>query len=141
MNKMNLIVSSIMGLVLSSGLNAQGPKIDCDQFDINSITYIEDEPDVDLGFNPMDYLPENFNPHGYYIDLDSIDFIEDDMIYVDSENHLPESFEAYANPSDFRSINYIDPNDEITFDLDVCEFLPEGFDPYARTSSVKVESL
>ena len=99
MNKMNLIVTSIMGLVLSSGLNAQGPKIDSDQFDINSITYIEEEPDIDLGFNPMDYLPENFEAYANPSDFRSINYIDpnDEFAFdLDICEFLPEGFDPYV---------------------------------------------
>ena len=57
MKKLKTIVSSLLIVVTINGLNAQNPNGGDDKFDINSIVYIEEELDYDLGFDTSDYLP------------------------------------------------------------------------------------
>lgn len=131
MNKKTLKVSMLAGLIFANGVFAADPKTEKDELVINSITYIEDDVDFDLGFDTADYLPEDFNPYDVYVDIESIAFVEDDEdINFNSRKHLPKEFDAYAYPTDVEGFNYIDENDEIVLDFDTKKYLPEGFDPY-----------
>ena len=141
MKAINLTLSSLLGLVMSTGVYAQGPTIDCDDLDLNSITYIEDENEFDLGFNTEDYLPLDFNPYQVYVDLDAIQFIEEENVVIDLGEYLPHDFDAFAYPMDFRTIDYVDPTDEVCLDFDSKENLPDGFDPYSRTKDSNIVSL
>jgi len=132
MNKKNLTLSIGLALVLYTGNYANDHKNKKERFDINSIEYIEEEPEIDLGFNTADYLPEDFDPYAFYFNLESINFIEDDKIDFDSSGNLPEGFDAYAIPRYFRNIDYLDPEDEIELDFDSKKNLPENFDPYIK---------
>jgi len=142
MKTVNLIVSIFLGLVINSGVFAQGPANDCEILDLDSVTYIEEEDEFDLGFNTADYLPSGFDPYEMYVDLRAIKFIEDDEeLVLDFHTYLPAGFNAYAYPVYFRSIDYVDPADEFCLDFDTAEYLPEGFDPYSRIEDSKIISL
>ena len=141
MKTINFIVSIFLGLVINLGAFAQSPGDECESLDLNSITYIEDENEFDLGFDTEEYLPVDFDPYSVYVDLNSIEFIHEEMEVLDYSAYLPTGFDAYAFPSYFRSIDYVDPTDEFTLDIDTAEYLPEGFDPYEKESDTKFVSL
>ncbi len=131
MNKKNLKLGSLMLLFIAKAAFATDPNVEGEVFDINSIVYIEDDIQIDLGFDHFDYLPEGFNPYKMYVDLNAIAFIEEEpSLKVKSKKHLPEDFDAYAYPKDVKGFNYIDENDQIDLEFDTQEHLPEGFDPY-----------
>ena len=135
MNKKTLKVSVLLGLIFANGVFAADPKTEKDELIINSVSYIEEDVDFDLGFNTADYLPTDFNPYEVYVDLGSIAFIEDNAaIKLKTKKHLPKEFDAYAFPTDVEGFNYIDENDEIVLDFDTKKYLPEGFDPYIRNN-------
>jgi hypothetical protein len=71
-----------------------------ENFDINSIEVIETEDEVELNFNPKDYLPEDFNALKGMHDLDwsTIELVE-----------LEEEVEFDFNPKDYLPNNF-DPN-------------------------------
>ena len=133
MKNLKTIVSSFMIAVAINGLNAQDPNCDENQFDLSSIEYIEEE-NFDLGFNTSEYLPEDFDPYNHYLDLNTISYVEDIYVYIDSEKNLPRDFNVYGNPTDFRNVSYIDPMDDIQLELETAEYLPADFNPYSRTS-------
>lgn len=105
----------------------------CDtaELDLNEIVFIEEE-DLNLGFDTADYLPENFDPHKTYFDLNSIPYIEDEGDFdlgFDTVDYLPEGFNPYTDIIPVKSINYIEMEDmELGFDTK--EYLPQGFSPY-----------
>ncbi len=130
MNKKSFILSLAMGITLVNGVFANNPNKDIEAFDINTIEYIEEEDEIDLGFDVADYLPEGFDPYKMYVDLNAIDYIEEEIEIADFSQHLPEGFDAYAFPTDVQSINYIDENDSFSVDFDTKKHLPEGFNAY-----------
>ncbi len=132
MSNKNLKLSIVMGIALVNGVFASNPNKDIELFDINSIAYIEDETEIELGFDVADYLPEGFDPYKMYVDLNAIEFIEVEIEISDLSKHLPANFDAYAYPQDAQSINYIDENDSFTIDFDTKKHLPEGFNPYIK---------
>ncbi|WP_297796955.1 hypothetical protein [uncultured Eudoraea sp.] len=140
MKNLKTIVSSFLVAVAITGLNAQNPNCDENQFDLNSIEYIEEE-NFDLGFNTSEYLPEDFDPYSYYVNLDSIAYVEVLEVDIETEKNLPANFDVYANPSDFRDVSYIDPNDEIQLEIETEEYLPADFDPYATEVSIDNNTL
>ena len=140
MKYLKTIVSSFLIAGAINGINAQNPNCDENQFDLSSIEYIEEE-DFDLGFNTSEYLPDDFDPYTYYVNLDSIPYIEVVEVNVNSEKNLPEDFDVYANPSDFRNVSYVDPTDKVHLELDTVEYLPADFNPYSRISSENYNSL
>ncbi|MGB5370538.1 MAG: hypothetical protein WBN18_08915 [Flavobacteriaceae bacterium] len=120
-----------MLLFIARAAFATDPNVEGEVFDINSIVYIEDDIQIDLGFDHFDYLPEGFDPYKMYVDLNAIAFIEEEpSLKVNSKKHLPEDFDAYAYPKDVKGFNYIDGNDQIDLEFDTQEHLPEDFDPY-----------
>ena len=132
MIKRSLTLSTVLGLFIVNGMLASNPKTE-GRFDIDSIVYIEEEPEIELGFDTADYLPEGFDPYKFYFNMEGVNYIENDEINLkDSQTNLPSDFNAYAYPSDVESMNYIDPNDNISLDLDTTTYLPEGFDAYAK---------
>lgn len=133
MNKKNLALAIIMGLSFAKGVFAADPETEKEKFDINSISYIQEEDKIELGFDVADYLPEGFDPYKQYVDLNSIEFIEDtDVLNLDIAANLPEGFDAYANPKGIEGINYIDENDTIVLDFNAKEYLPTGFNAYIK---------
>ena len=132
MSNKNLILSIAMGFALVNGVFANTPNIDIEVFDINSIEYIEEEAEIDLGFDVADYLPEGFDPYKMYVDLNTIEYIEEETEFPDLSMHLPANFDVYAYPQDVQSVNYIDESDEVKLDFDSKKHLPEGFNPYIK---------
>lgn len=134
MNKKTILLGLTTGLLFVNGIFANDSEKEDDNFDINSIVYIEDDMEVELGFDTSDYLPEGFNAHEHYFDINGVDYIEDGMILdVDTKSYLPQDFDAYAYPSDVQSINYIDM-EETSFELgfDTGKYLPENFDAFSK---------
>ncbi len=134
MNKKSLALAIVMGLSFAKGVFAADPETEKEEFDINSITYIQEEDEIDLGFDVMDYLPDNFNPYRQYVDLNGIEFIEEeDTLDFDTAKYLPDGFDAYANPKGIEGINYIDENDTVILDFNTKDYLPQGFNPYVKS--------
>lgn len=132
MIRRSLTLSMIVGVFLVNGMLASDPKKEL-EFDINSITYLEDEPEPELGFDTADYLPEGFDPYSFYFNLASVPYIKVGQIdELDTRTYLPKDFNAYAYPSDVESINYIDVNDSLSLKFDTTRYLPENFDPYSK---------
>ena len=135
MNKKNFILTIAIGLLLANGVFASNLNKGKDDRVINSVTYIDDDTDFELGFDTADYLPEDFDPYKIYVNLDDVVFIEDDMADdINTKKHLPANFNAYAYPTDVAAFNYIDQNDEVELDFDASAHLPKGFDAYKRTT-------
>jgi len=126
------ILSLALAALLANGIFANTLTKEVEPFDINSIEYIEDEISVDLGFDPADYLPENFDPYKMYVDINAIAYIEEEITIADFSQYLPQGFDAYAYPTDVQSINYIDENDDFIIDFDTKKHLPQGFDAYIK---------
>jgi len=133
MNKKKLTLSIALGGLLIQGAFANNTSKEVEDFDLDSIEYIEDEEVIELGFDTADYLPEGFDPYAFYFDVNSVEFIEEsDLKGIQVKNHLPKDFDAYSNPNGIEGINYIDPNDEIVLDFNTKKYLPKGFDAYKR---------
>ena len=132
MNKKSLKLSVVIGVMLVKGVFANNPAKDIEVFDLSTIEYIEEDEEIDLGFDTADYLPDGFNPYEIYVDLNAMEYIEEDITISDVSAFLPENFDAYAYPTDVQSINYIDENDLIEINLDTENYLPEGFNAYKK---------
>ncbi len=70
MNKRSFILIIATGLLLANGGFASNLTTEKDEKVINSINYIDDDADFELGFDTADYLPEGFDPNEIYINLD-----------------------------------------------------------------------
>lgn len=70
------------------------------RLDLNEIEYIEEEVNIDLGFDHYQYLPEGFNAYdGMKLDLDDIEYIEcEEEIKLDfnTDDFLPADFNPYS---------------------------------------------
>ncbi|MBS9461886.1 hypothetical protein KIM67_05645 [Flagellimonas sp. 389] len=102
------------------------------QLNLNEIEFVEEESDLDLGFNTSDYLPEGFDPYETYFDLNSLIYIEDENeLHLDfsTSAYLPEGFDAYTAVVDVHSINYIEDED-LELGFDTANYLPARFSPY-----------
>ncbi len=134
MNKKSFILTIATGLLLANGVFASNLTTEKDERVINSINYIEDDAEFELGFDTADYLPEGFNPFELYVNLDAVVFIEDEVTDdVNTKKHIPANFDAYAYPTDVAAFNYIDENDAIELDFDTQAYLPKGFDAYQES--------
>ena len=98
-----------------------------------SIPFIEEAEEIDLGFDPADYLPEDFDPHKVYFDLNAIEYVEfgNDELGFDTAPYLPEGFDPYTDVVPVGSVNYI-KDDEIDLGFDTAKYLPKNFDPYKK---------
>ncbi len=141
MKTVSLLLSMLLGIAINTNAIAQIPAMDSDPLDLNSITYIEEENEFELGFNTEDYLPLDFDPAEVYVNLTEIQFVEEDELVLDFGAYLPHDFDAYAYPADFRSIDYIDPTDDICLGFETSDYLPEGFDAHTRSVDSNVLSL
>lgn len=132
MNYKKISLSIALGLAICQGVFATSASKGVKDFDINSIEYIEEEVEIDLGFNTADYLPESFNPNTFYFDVNSVVYVNDTLNEEENfSKHLPLGFDAYSYPTDVQSINYIDTNDTIILDIDTNTYLPENFNAFA----------
>ena len=141
MKAVNLLLSMFLGIAINSNVIAQIPAMENDPLDLNSIAYIEEENEFELGFNTEDYLPLDFDPNEVYVNLNAIQFIEEDEQVMDFGAYLPHDFNAFAYPTDFRTIDYLDPSDEFCIDFETTDYLPEGFDAYSRNVDSNIVSL
>ena len=133
MNKKNFKAALAFGILAANSIFAVAVKTEKQEFDINTVVFIEEEPKIELGFNTADWLPENFDPYKAYFDLNTIIYIEAEFVPKKKlARRLPKDFDPFSYPTNVMSIDYIDLNDEIELDFDSKEHLPEGFDPYIR---------
>ncbi len=98
MKKMELISAAAVGFLFAFGVFANNSKPVEKEFDINSIIIIEEEVDIDLGFDTQDYLPADFNAYAYPYDVDGFNYIDENdtvILDFDPKEHLPEGFDPY----------------------------------------------
>lgn len=135
MNKKSFILTIATGVLLANGVFANNLTTEKDERVINSINYIDEDTDFELGFDTSDYLPEGFDPYEIYFNLDAVVFIEDEVAdNVKTKKYLPANFNAYAYPTDVAAFNYIDTYDIVELDFDTHAYLPEGFDAHKGNS-------
>lgn len=71
-----------------------------EHIDLEDIVYIEDEEDIDLGFDPKQYLPADFDAfQGMRLDLNDIPYIECEeevILDFDVKDYLPKDFSPYS---------------------------------------------
>ncbi|MEM7484392.1 MAG: hypothetical protein AAF348_04215 [Bacteroidota bacterium] len=102
------------------------------KLNLNEIQFIEEESEVVLGFDPQDYLPEDFNPYETYFDLNSVIYLEDEndlQLDFDATYNLPEGFDPYTEKVSIHSINYVE-DEALELGFDTTNYLPEGFSPF-----------
>ena len=88
-----------LGMVLiSATINAAKPNMPKMDFDINNIVFIEEDQDLELGFDTARYLPENFDPYSTIISIESVNFVDvcDEIdLGFETVGYLPEDFDPY----------------------------------------------
>ena len=120
-----------------------GSDPDCKEntnLDLNEIVYIEEEPQIELGFDTAEYLPEGFDPHKLYVDLNAVEYVEEQeeiVLGFNTAHYLPANFDPYADPLAIEGINYMEEEEQIELGFDTAEYLPANFDPYASKIEAK----
>jgi len=108
--------------------------------DLNEIVYIEEEPQIELGFDTAEYLPEGFDPYKLYVDLNTVEYVDEQEeinLGFNVADYLPTNFDPYADPSNIEAINYMEEEEQIELGFDTATYLPENFDPYVRTNEAE----
>src|SRR5690606_35026426 len=114
------------------GMRPGDSELDPSLASLNEIVFLEEEPEINLGFDPQDYLPEDFDPTKRYFDFDSFEFLSNDLemeLGFDSWNYLPEGFDPYTTVVGIQGINFME-DDRVDLGFDPREYLPDGFSPY-----------
>src|SRR5690606_8571595 len=99
---------------------------------VDEIVFLEEEPELDLGFDTKDYLPEDFDSNEFYFDLNSIKFLAEEPeveLGFDSRALLSEGFDPYTDVVGIGCINFME-EDQVELGFDPREYLPDGFSPY-----------
>ena len=102
------------------------------ELNLNEIEFVEEESELDLGFETSDYLPEGFNPYESFFDLNSIIYIENESDFdlgFDTSEYLPKGFDPYSSNFEINTINYME-DESVLLDFDTSDYLPKDFDPY-----------
>lgn len=129
------ILTSILGLVVTALAFATQPGnslMNEPVVDLDTITYIEEESPVELGFDTRMYLPESFNAYGIPQNFMDISFIEAEHAFVldfDTEQYLPKGFDPFKTYFDLDSIQYIEEEDILEYDFEIYQELPADASP------------
>ncbi|PWL39959.1 hypothetical protein DKG77_03785 [Flagellimonas aquimarina] len=108
------------------------PIVNTATLNLDEIEFVEEDSEIDLGFDTSAYLPEGFNPYEIYFDFDSIIYFEDEdnlQIGFNTSSNLPEGFDSYTDIVGVDSINYIE-DDVVELGFNTANYLPKGFSPY-----------
>nr|WP_299338526.1 hypothetical protein [Allomuricauda sp.] len=98
----------------------------------NEIEFVEEDEEIVLGFDPYDYLPENFDPYKTYVNFEAIPYIEgedEEALGFDTAQYLPQGFDPYFAELHLGSLNFIEEED-YSLGFDTANYLPKGFSPY-----------
>ena len=99
---------------------------------MDEIVYLEEEIEIDLGFDTADYLPVGFDPHRTNFDLNSIGYLDNELeveLGFDPKDFLPLDFNPYTDVVGLVAINFMEV-EHIDLGFDTADYLPEGFSPY-----------
>lgn len=85
-----LVLAFVAALFLPL-LSAKSTEVPQKELNLNTVNYIELEEETELGFDPSEYLPENFDPYNEDYFLESLNYVEDDSIDLgfDTVDYLP----------------------------------------------------
>ena len=133
--------NSLTTLNIGAELNNSTSEVEYASYELNlnEIVYLEEEPEVDLGFDTADYLPEGFDPFKSYFDLNSIIYLENKVepaLGFDTQKYLPDNFDPYTDVVDVHSINYMEDED-MDLGFDTKDYLPADFSPYEAYVDLK----
>lgn len=106
-------------------------------FTVEAIEVQELEEEVNLGFNPVNYLPEGFNPLKGKNDInwnkiELIELEEEINLGFNTKDYLPKDFNALEgkNDLDWSRIKIIEIEEEVDLGFDPKKYLPKDFNPY-----------
>ena len=71
MNKKKLVLSIALGGLFIQSAFAIDFNKEVEEFDLNSIEFIEEEEVIELGFDTAEYLPAGFDAYAFYFDVNS----------------------------------------------------------------------
>ena len=129
------ILTGIAGLlvtVLAFGSQTGNSLINTLSIDIDSISYIEEEKPVDLGFDTTLYLPVDFDAYGVPSHFMDVSYIEEEVdveFNFNTRDYLPRAFDPYKEYFDLNSIPFIEDHDILEWDYDYMEVEPAEFSP------------
>ncbi|GMN11228.1 hypothetical protein MTsPCn9_20670 [Croceitalea sp. MTPC9] len=91
------ISTVFIAMLLLPLLSAKSTPSNIEEFDVSSIKFIEEEQQIDLGFDTKEYLPEDFDPYQEEVSVNGINFMEEENIDLgfDTSEFLPEDFNPY----------------------------------------------
>ena len=98
MVRKNVIITALAMTLMTPLAWAQGLNRPIEDFDINTVEFVEDNQDIELGFDTAQYLPENFDPYSGIISVKAINFIDlcDEVeLNIDTDGYLPAGFDPY----------------------------------------------
>lgn len=98
MNYRNYTLTTLLVVMMTMAVSAKQPLAPVEDFDLNSLVYIEEDQDWELGFDTAKYLPENFDPYSGAFSLKAINYIDlcDDVeLNFDTTGYLPQGFDPY----------------------------------------------
>lgn len=89
--------TAFLALLLLPFLSAKTAIAPKEDFDVSTISFIEEDQHIDLGFETTSYLPDGFNPYKEEIPIKEIIFMEEESIQLDFDTapYLPEDFDPY----------------------------------------------
>ncbi len=104
---------------------------------LDQINLIENEEEINLGFNTATYLPIGFDAYaGMELDLDSIiveELEEEVVLDFDPAKYLPIGFNAYDGMElNLNDIVVEEMEEEINLGFEVMNYLPKGFNPFSK---------
>lgn len=104
---------------------------------INDITFIEEDQEIDLGFDTAVYLPKGFNAYSDTgLDLNDIVVVEDEVeidLGFDTTDYLPLGFNAYEGMElKLDDIVYMEEEETIVLNFNVQDYLPENFEAASK---------
>lgn len=69
-----------------------------EEFNLETLPYMEFDRDAELGFETEPFLPEGFDPYEGTFSINALNYIEDDTFEIefDTAAYLPENFDAFA---------------------------------------------
>ncbi|WP_422858120.1 hypothetical protein ACOKFD_11820 [Flagellimonas sp. S174] len=78
--------------------------------DIDSVVFVEDEPEFIADFNTQTFLPQNFDSYTDIVSVDSINYVEEEEsdLGFDTSKYLPYGFSPHEAYFDIDNIIYID---------------------------------
>ena len=95
------ISTAFLAFLLLPLLSAKSTVPIAEEFDVNSVKFIELDQQIELGFDTNKYLPEGFNPYEEKVPVKGINFMEEETIELgfETSEYLPKGFNPYKNSS------------------------------------------